>query len=63
MKILVTGGTGMVGQGFKNIKSAHEIDLVGSNDYDLTKQENAWWMIKNHKPDAVIHLAARVGGV
>lgn len=63
MKILVTGGTGMVGQAFTRISTLHSLDLVGSKDYNLARPEGAWWMIKNHKPDAIIHLAARVGGV
>ena len=63
MKVLVTGGTGMLGSSFKKVKTDHEIILVGSNDYNLLMPYHAEDMIQNHKPDAIIHLAARVGGV
>ncbi len=61
MKIVVTGGTGMVGFGFSQTKS--KIITIGSRDYDLRHRASAFRMIADHKPDAVIHLAARVGGV
>lgn len=63
MRILVTGGTGMVGRGFEQIKSSHDIQLVGSQDYDLLTYSSAFSMINNCDPDVIIHLAARVGGV
>jgi len=63
MRILVTGGTGMVGSAFKKINTSHKIILVGSKDYDLTNPRHAKKMVMNIRPDAVIHLAAKVGGV
>jgi|LWDU01.1.fsa_nt_gi GDP-L-fucose synthase len=63
MKVLVTGGTGMVGSGFKNIKSTHDFILVGSSQYDLRSLHDTSQMVMDHKPDAIIHLAARVGGI
>jgi len=63
MKILVTGGTGMVGSAFNNVKTDHELLLVGSSDYNLRSASDAGKMIKEQEPDAVIHLAAKVGGV
>ena len=63
MKILVTGGTGMLGSCFKTIKSHHNLILIGSKNYDLTLKDSANQMIVDHAPDAIIHLAARVGGV
>ena len=62
-KILVTGGTGMVGQSFNNLKTDYDFSLVGSNDYDLRNISEVDFMIQDHAPDAIIHLAARVGGV
>lgn len=59
MKILVTGGTGLVGSSFKN----YEVIRIGSKDYDLTKQQQVADMMKKYQPEKVIHLAARVGGV
>ena len=63
MKVLVTGGTGMVGSGFKQLNTEHEFILVGSKKHDLTSWHDTQLMMVMHEPDAVIHLAARVGGV
>ena len=63
MRVLVTGGTGMVGSGFKKVKTNHDLILVGSRDYDLCERHCVDKMIKEVKPDSVIHLAAKVGGV
>ena len=63
MRILVTGGSGMVGSGFKSIDTDHEIVTVGSKDFDLTSWHETQLMLVKCQPDAVIHLAARVGGV
>ena len=40
-----------------------EIIGVGRKDFDLLKQGQAEAMLEKIKPDAVIHLAARVGGI
>lgn len=37
--------------------------LINSKQYDLTSYADADKLIKNVRPDAVIHLAAKVGGV
>ena len=63
MRILVTGGTGMVGSAFRNIQTDHKLVLVGSRDYNLTQASDCRSMISDIKPDAIIHLAAKVGGV
>lgn len=56
MKKLITGGTGLVGSSFRDgIK-------VGSS-VDLRKYDDAYSLIKDQKPDVVIHTAAIVGGV
>jgi len=63
MKILITGGTGMVGSAFKNIGNEHELVSVGSGDYKLNRHDQAFWMLEKIRPDAIIHLAAQVGGI
>ena len=63
MNILITGGSGMVGSAFKSIKTCHNLFLVGSKDYDLLNLNSTNKMLQNQQPDAVIHLAAKVGGV
>lgn len=63
MRILVTGGTGMVGSAFRNVKTDHELILVGSKDYDLTSRLKTKKMLMDWRPDSIVHLAAKVGGV
>ena len=63
MNILITGGTGMVGSSFTKVLTDHNLTLVGSNDYDLCIDSDCKAMITDHQPDAIIHLAAKVGGV
>jgi len=63
MKILVTGGTGLVGSAFKNIETNHELILVGSKDYNLIDKKSVFEMFSYYMPQSVIHLAAKVGGV
>jgi GDP-L-fucose synthase len=68
MRILVTGGTGLVGKAIEEIvnreqnkkqiwifASSQKVDL---SNYDLTRE-----YFKLHKPTHVIHLAAMVGGL
>jgi len=61
MKILVTGGNGLVGKHLQDILP--DAVYVSSKDYDLTKDYNVRGMLSSEKPDIVIHLAARVGGL
>lgn len=61
MKILVTGGNGMVGSHLKEIRS--DLITFSSKDYDLTKYEDADKTISITKPDTILHLAAKVGGI
>lgn len=66
LTILVTGGSGMLGQAIKlpeDRESQFNLVKVGSSDYDLTSWEDTMKMFEYHKPTAVIHLAAKVGGV
>ena len=62
-KILVTGGTGMVGKSFRQLNDKYDFILLGSNDYDLRSSSETDAMVKDIEPDAIINLAARVGGV
>ena len=69
MKILITGGTGLVGHAFKKVskqkpfKSKHDFIFISSKDCDLTNLSATDSTIKNHATDCVIHLAACVGGL
>ena len=63
MKILVTGGKGLVGTALSDLKTDHDIVCVGKLDYDLMKKSDCNKMILDILPDCMIHLAARVGGI
>ena len=60
-KILVTGGTGLVGKYLQ--KEMPSAVYVGSSDYNLTKNDDVIKMFEDIRPNIVIHLAALVGGV
>ena len=60
-KILVTGGTGLIGKYLQ--KEMPNATYVGSSDYNLTKNDQVIKMFQDIKPNIVIHLAALVGGV
>lgn len=60
-KIVVTGGSGMVGKSLKKIMP--DAVYLSSKDYDLTSEEDVIRMYDELKPDCVIHLAAKVGGI
>ena len=61
MNIVVTGGSGLVGKHLQDILP--EAIYVSSSAYDLTKMDEVKEMMIDFEPDAVIHLAARVGGI
>lgn len=60
-KILVTGGSGLVGKALK--KYLPNAVYLSSKDFDLTIEEDVKSMYLQHKPDIVVHLAAKVGGI
>ena len=59
--LLITGGTGMVGNALREISP--NAFFVSSEDCDLTSENDTKYMFKHLKPTKVIHLAAKVGGV
>ena len=61
MKILVTGGNGLVGKHLQDILP--DAIYVSSKDYDLTQSYQVHRLMYKERPDIVIHLAARVGGI
>lgn len=66
MKILVTGGNGLVGSAIKKIASKNtqfDFIFVGREDCDLTKENQVESLFLNYKPNYVIHTAAKVGGI
>ncbi|XP_034234579.1 GDP-L-fucose synthase [Thrips palmi] len=66
--VLVTGGTGLVGQAIKDLvdneQSPNETWIfVGSKDANLSDIGQTETLFEKHKPTHVIHLAAMVGGL
>ncbi len=65
MKVLVTGGSGMVGYGIQQIQNNfnHKFIFMSSKDCDLSNYEITLNYFEKINPDYVIHLAAYVGGL
>ncbi len=61
--ILVTGASGMIGSAFHRNPRHKEFIFVDSRDCDLTDKRQTMEMFHRHRPSAVIHLAAKVGGL
>ena len=64
-RVLVTGGQGLIGSAFSD-----DFTKVGSQNYqrkkyrfDLRNQSSTYSMFDVHRPDYVIHTAAKVGGL
>ncbi|NXS43654.1 FCL synthase, partial [Balaeniceps rex] len=68
-RILVTGGTGLVGRAIEKVvadgegRPEEEWIFVSSRDADLTNAAETKALFEQHKPTHVIHLAAMVGGL
>ena len=65
MKILLTGGSGMVGSNILEHKSRkfHNVIAPTSHDLNLLDPENIKTFLKTEKPDLIIHAAGKVGGI
>ncbi|TRZ86140.1 MAG: NAD-dependent epimerase/dehydratase family protein [Streptomycetaceae bacterium] len=65
MKVLVTGGSGMLGSAVVNFASlgGHQVLSPSHGELDLNEQIQTFEYLKRHSPDAIIHCAAKVGGI
>src|SRR5262245_31015661 len=64
--IVVTGGTGFLGRHLVTALGHHgytNVTPLGSRDYDLTRETEVARMLEVARPEAIIHLAAVVGGI
>ena len=64
MKIIVTGGSGMIGRCLKDIiNDNNEWIFLSSKDCDLRILNEVDNLFNKIKPDRIVHLAANVGGL
>lgn len=67
-KILVTGGSGLIGKALQNYifhsdDTENEWIFLSSKELNLLNEENTINYLEKVRPQMVIHLAARVGGL
>jgi GDP-L-fucose synthase len=65
-RVMVTGGAGFLGQHVLAKLREHgatQIEIADRDRYDLRQLDDIRRALKECKPDLIIHLAARVGGI
>jgi GDP-L-fucose synthase len=65
LRVAVAGGAGFLGSQVvqRVVAAGAEVFVPRSRDYDLTQAEAVRAMYEDARPELVIHLAARVGGI
>ena len=65
MKILLTGGSGMVGKNILEYSKKHHYTFLSpsSKDLNLLDYNSVNNFIKDNKPEFIIHAAGKVGGI
>jgi GDP-L-fucose synthase len=64
-RVTVTGGRGFLGRRLVGMvqEAGADVSTFSSAEYDLTRQSDVGRMYSDFRPEVVIHLAARVGGI
>lgn len=65
MRVLITGSRGMLGSSLKEHLLTRDIEILSpsSAELDLLDQTSVDVYLRQHRPDTIIHAAARVGGI
>jgi GDP-L-fucose synthase len=65
MKVLITGGSGMVGQNLLNHQGLKDFEKLAptSSELNLLDRNSVSNYLKSHQPELIIHCAGRVGGI
>jgi GDP-L-fucose synthase len=65
VRILLTGGSGMVGRNIREATeaAAHELLSPARNELDLTDMTSVRRYLSDNQPDMIVHAAGRVGGI
>ena len=64
-RVTVTGGAGFLGRRVvaRLVEAGAEVATVRSREFDLTQPGAAEAMVAAYRPEILVHLAARVGGI
>src|SRR5215471_16434727 len=65
-RVVVTGGAGFLGSvvvALLRARGCEKVFVPRSRDYDLVDREAVRRLYRDARPDLMIHLAARVGGI
>src|SRR6266849_9870410 len=64
-RVTITGGRGFLGRQVVRLVESigANVSTFGKAEYNLTRQADIARMYEDQRPEVVIHLAARVGGI
>ncbi|MHB8151078.1 MAG: NAD-dependent epimerase/dehydratase family protein, partial [Desulfobulbia bacterium] len=65
IKVLITGGNGLVGRNFREHPAAAGFEILApsSSELNLLDYDQVAQYLAGHRPEVIIHAAGRVGGI